>query len=30
MQLGQQWAIRVMPGVQEKVIARLKAEGLIE
>ena len=30
MQLGQQWALRVMPGVQEKVTARLKAEGLID
>ena len=30
MQVGQQWALRVMPGVQEKVTARLKAEGFIE
>lgn len=30
MQVGQQWAIRVMPGIQERVTARLKAEGLIE
>ena len=30
MQTGQQWALKVMPGVQEKVTARLKAEGLIE
>ncbi len=30
MQLGQQWTLHVMPGVQEKVTARLKAEGLID
>ena len=30
MQVGQRWALKVMPGVQEEVTARLKAEGLIE
>lgn len=30
MQVGQQWAVKVIPGIQEKVTVRLKAEGLIE
>ena len=30
MQVGQRWVQQVMPGVEEKVTARLKAEGIIE
>ena len=30
MQVGQRWVQEVMPGVEEKVTARLKAEGIIE
>ncbi len=30
MQASQRWAQKVMPGLQEKITARLKAEGVIE
>ncbi len=30
MQVGQRWVQQVMPGVEEKVTARLKAEGIME
>ena len=30
MQASQRWAQQVMPGLQEKITARLKAEGVIE
>ena len=30
MQVGQRWAMRVMPEVQEKVLAQMREDGLIE
>ena len=30
MQAGQRWATEMMPGVEERVIARLQAEGIID
>ena len=30
MQAGQRWAAEMMPGVEERVVARLEAEGIIE
>ena len=29
-QAGQRWAAEMMPGVEERVVARLEAEGIID